>query len=114
MKNAPVVRLFELRADLLEIRGDNPFRIRAYSPASQSLESLGEGIEAKVRSAQKGHSADARHLCDLGNIALGVAIARRAWIVPAQVVNTWPLEKLLDWTRRLRPARGRTTARRSR
>lgn len=27
----------------------------------------------------------------------GVAIARRAWAAPENVINTWPPEKLLDW-----------------
>ena len=49
MKNVEIARLFDLMADLLEIRGDNPFRIRAYRRAAQSLESLGEDIEAVAR-----------------------------------------------------------------
>ena len=34
--------------------------------------------------------ADAHRLADLPRIALGVATARRAWLGPAEVVNTWP------------------------
>ena len=45
---------FELMADLLEIRGDNPFRIRAYRRASQNLESLGEDIELLAREDRLG------------------------------------------------------------
>ncbi len=30
MKNIEVARLFDLMADILEIKGENPFRIRAY------------------------------------------------------------------------------------
>ncbi len=45
MKNLEIARLFELMADLLEIKGDNPFRVRAYRRASQSLESLAEDVE---------------------------------------------------------------------
>ena len=48
-KNLEVARLFELMADLLEIRGDNPFRIRAYRRAAQSIEGTGEDIEAVGR-----------------------------------------------------------------
>jgi DNA polymerase (family 10) len=59
-------------------------------------------------------NTDAHQLADLGNIALGVATARRAWIGPAQVVNTWPLDRLLDWARRPRAGRGRAAARRPR
>ena len=49
MKNVEVARLFDLMADLLEIRGDNPFRIRAYRRAAQSVEGTGEDIEAIAR-----------------------------------------------------------------
>src|SRR5262245_4775382 len=41
--------MFELMADLLEIRGDNPFRIRAYRRAAQSIEGTGEDVEAVGR-----------------------------------------------------------------
>jgi histidinol phosphatase-like PHP family hydrolase len=61
-------------------------------------------------------STDAHQLTHLAHIELGVATARRAWIGPAQVVNTWPVEKLLEWTRGARSVRARKapTARRSR
>jgi histidinol phosphatase-like PHP family hydrolase len=52
VKNIEVARLFDLMADLLEIRGDNPFRIRAYRRAAQSLESLGEDVEAVPRAGR--------------------------------------------------------------
>ncbi|HSE03087.1 MAG TPA: DNA polymerase/3'-5' exonuclease PolX [Methylomirabilota bacterium] len=49
MKNFEVARQFELMADVLELKGENPFRIRAYRRAAQSIESLGEDIEAVAR-----------------------------------------------------------------
>jgi DNA polymerase (family 10) len=49
MKNFEIARLFDLMADLLEIKGDNPFRIRAYRRASQNLESLAEDVETVAR-----------------------------------------------------------------
>ena len=49
MKNFEVARLFGLMADVLEIKGDNPFRIRAYRRAARNLESLGEDIETLAR-----------------------------------------------------------------
>jgi DNA polymerase (family 10) len=49
VKNFEIARLFDLMADLLEIKGDNPFRIRAYRRAGQNLESLTEDIEAVAR-----------------------------------------------------------------
>jgi DNA polymerase (family 10) len=44
MKNFEVARQFDLMADLLEIKGENPFRIRAYRRAAQSIESLTEDV----------------------------------------------------------------------
>ena len=49
MKNFEVARLFDLMADVLEVRGDNPFRIRAYRRAARNLESLGEDVETLAR-----------------------------------------------------------------
>jgi len=45
MKNFEVARQFDLMADLLELRGGNPFRIRAYRRAALNVESLTEDVE---------------------------------------------------------------------
>ncbi len=44
MHNADVARYFDEYADLLEIEGANPFRVRAYRNASRTIESLSEPI----------------------------------------------------------------------
>jgi DNA polymerase (family 10) len=49
MKNFEVARLFDLIADLLELRNENPFRIRAYRCAVQNLETLPEDVEVLAR-----------------------------------------------------------------
>jgi DNA polymerase (family 10) len=49
MKNFEVARLFDLMGDILEIKGENPFRIRAYRRAARNLESLTEDIEQVAR-----------------------------------------------------------------
>lgn len=49
MKNFEVARQFELMADVLELQGENPFRIRAYRRAAQNLESLGEDVQTVAR-----------------------------------------------------------------
>ena len=49
MKNFEVARLLDLMADVLELRGDNPFRIRAYRRAAQNVESLTEDVEVVAR-----------------------------------------------------------------
>jgi DNA polymerase (family 10) len=45
MKNREIARIFNEIADLLEIKGDNPFRIRAYRRAAQNIEGLSKSVE---------------------------------------------------------------------
>ena len=49
MKNFELARLFDLMADILEIKEENPFRIRAYRRAAQNLETLTEDVETLAR-----------------------------------------------------------------
>ncbi len=42
-------------------------------------------------------STDTHSLDQLDNMSLGVATARRAWVEKSDVINTWPLDKLLTW-----------------
>ena len=44
-------------------------------------------------------NSDAHHPDHLALREYGVGIARRAWIEPESVVNTWPIERLLAWLR---------------
>jgi len=44
MKNDEIASIFSSIADLLEIKGENPFRIRAYRRAAQNIESLGRDL----------------------------------------------------------------------
>jgi DNA polymerase (family X) len=46
MDNVDIARIFDEIADLLEIGGDNPFRVRAYRTAARTLASLGEPASA--------------------------------------------------------------------
>jgi DNA polymerase (family 10) len=45
-------------------------------------------------------STDAHHPDGLRNMIYGVTVARRAWLTPESVINTWPLAKLLKWAGR--------------
>lgn len=45
MKNLELARIFAEMADILEIKGDNPFKIRAYRRAAMNLEGLDRGVE---------------------------------------------------------------------
>lgn len=47
--NKAIARIFNEIADLLEIKGDNPFRIRSYRNAATVIETFGESFEKLVR-----------------------------------------------------------------
>ena len=49
VENAEVARLFRDVADLLELQGANPFRIRAYQGAARTVEELPRPVEELVR-----------------------------------------------------------------
>ena len=44
MKNPEIARIFNDIADLLEIKGENPFRIRAYRRAALNIEGLSKDV----------------------------------------------------------------------
>jgi len=45
-------------------------------------------------------NTDAHSEEDLDLLFYGVATARRAWLEPKDVINTWPTKKLLDWLKK--------------
>lgn len=45
LHNADIAAIFEEIADLLEIRGENPFRVRAYRNAARSVSEFGQDIK---------------------------------------------------------------------
>jgi len=49
MKNLEIATIFHDIAKILEIKGDNPFRIRAYERAAQNIEGLTEDIEGYIK-----------------------------------------------------------------
>jgi len=48
MKNSEIAKVFEDIADLLELKGENPFKIRAYQKAVRSIEHLPVEVEQVV------------------------------------------------------------------
>jgi DNA polymerase (family 10) len=52
MENLDIARVLETLADLLEIQGANPFRIRAYRNAINTIESLSRPIAAMVEAGE--------------------------------------------------------------
>ncbi len=49
MENQDVARLLRETARLLELRGENPFRVRAYEQAAEAIEQLDEPVAERVR-----------------------------------------------------------------
>ena len=49
MKNKLIAEIFRSIADILEIKGENPFRIRAYERAGRNIESLADDVEVLIR-----------------------------------------------------------------
>lgn len=64
MKNAEIAALFSEIADFLEIKGENPFRVRAYRRAAQTMEGLAEDVAAV---------ADRRGLLEISGIGKDLA-----------------------------------------
>ncbi len=50
--NAEIAAMFEHMADLLEILGENPFRVRAYRNASRNIYSLSRDLPDMIKSGQ--------------------------------------------------------------
>ncbi|MFQ5990236.1 MAG: DNA polymerase/3'-5' exonuclease PolX [Candidatus Methylomirabilales bacterium] len=48
MHNAEVAHILNAIADILEIKGDNPFRIRAYRRAAQNIDGLAEDVATLI------------------------------------------------------------------
>jgi DNA polymerase (family X) len=44
MENPEVAQVFEEVADLLDIQGENPFRVRAYRKAARTIRDLSESL----------------------------------------------------------------------
>ncbi|RMH04453.1 MAG: hypothetical protein D6704_11080, partial [Nitrospirae bacterium] len=51
-RNAQIAQMFTHLADLLEIEGANPFRVRAYRNAARRLEGLPVSVETMLAEGQ--------------------------------------------------------------
>jgi DNA polymerase (family 10) len=74
----------------LEINA-SPFRLDLEDTYARRARDMGIPISINT---------DAHSEADLDMLPFGVAIARRAWLTAADVINTWTTEKLLEWLRR--------------
>ncbi len=77
MKNGDVAKVFQDIADLLELRGENAFKIRAYQKAARAIDYYPRELEAMIEEGE-----------DLQSIpAVGEAIAKKA----AELITTGKL-----------------------
>ncbi len=77
MKNTAIAKVFQDMADLLELKGENKFKIRAYQRAARTIEQLPREIEIMLQEGE-----------DLQTIpGVGEAIAKKT----AELVNTGKL-----------------------
>jgi DNA polymerase (family 10) len=65
--NKSIAKIFSEIADLLELKGDNPFRIRSYRNAVMVIESYGESFEKLVRQG----TTDLRTIAGIGEAISG-------------------------------------------
>jgi DNA polymerase (family X) len=65
MENTDIAEKFDEVADLLELQDDNPFRIRSYRQAAQTIRGLGRSVEDMAD--------EDKDLTDLSNIGDGIA-----------------------------------------
>ncbi len=89
MSNKEIAAFFKELADLLEIKGDNPFRIRAYRNAARTIETSGYDFVKLVREGY-----DLSRLPDIGE-----RIAKKI----AEIVTTGHLQKLDDLRKEFPP-----------
>lgn len=53
MNNQQIAKLFQEIAKILEIKGDNPFRVRAYQKAAQNIENLTAELQTILKEGKK-------------------------------------------------------------
>ena len=87
MQNHETASLFAKLADLLEVEGANPFRVRAYRQAAQTIEGLSETLVDRVSEGQD--------LTELPSIGKGLAEKI------ATIVQTGELPQLEELEERL-------------
>ncbi len=89
MENAKIARFFSEIADILDIRGENPFRIRSYRQAARTVEEMSENLASLVRKGD--------NLTEIPGI--GESIAGKI----EEIVETGKLKFLDDLKKKLPP-----------
>lgn len=88
MNNGPIADIFRHIADILEIDGENLFRIRAYRKAADTVESLSEDI-SKIAAGQK-------NLTDLPGIGEDLASKIKEFLDTGKISAYEKLRKKID------------------
>jgi DNA polymerase (family 10) len=56
--------------------------------------------KAKEMRVRVAIGTDAHHIDQMWMMSLGVAVAKRGWLGPGDVLNTLPLKALMEWCQR--------------
>jgi len=113
MRNPAVRAIAHLSGRRIGIRPGIEFDLEAVLAAAEETETALEinchldrlDISGEVLQAIRGREVlllidtDAHEARELGNTAWGVRHARRGWVEPGRVANTWPRERFLRWVR---------------
>ena len=107
--NSDIERVLTSVADLLEIKGENPFRVRAYRNAARVVQGLSRRVADRVRQGQDvselpgvgkdlgvrvAVSTDTHRVGDLDYMRFGVGQAQRGWLEAGDVINTRSVTEL--------------------
>jgi len=87
MDRTGVARVLDQMASLLDLKGENAFRVRALRTASRAA-----GVMISI-------GADAHSVAGLENVTWGVGVARKAGLGPADILNARSLEDFLAFAR---------------
>src|SRR5574338_1716305 len=103
MENIQIARTFDEVADLLEIQGANPFRVRAYRNAARTIGTLGAQVETILK--DDGHALEElpgigedlagkiATICQTGQLPLLAQLARRtpeSMVAPLRIPGVGP------------------------
>jgi DNA polymerase/3'-5' exonuclease PolX len=90
--------IFEEIAELLDVQGANPFRIRAYRNAARTVSELGADIKTLMASGTELTEipgiGKAHNTFELDGLRFGVGQARRGWLEKQDILNTRSLKEL--------------------
>ncbi|MBB5967948.1 DNA polymerase/3'-5' exonuclease PolX [Planomonospora venezuelensis] len=100
----PTTRLIGRRSPV-DADWDEVFRAAARTGTAMEIDSFPDRSDlpadlvrlARHHGVKFSIDSDAHAVPHLGNRRFGVGIAQRAWLTPEDVINTWPLERLLGF-----------------